>query len=146
MGGGRRGGGGHRSGSSMAGGIRTAAPPTRRASRGPASRGSRAGGGPGMLGVAGAAMFGALAGNALARHLFATGAQPASEADVQEMKKVMDESPCATQFDLYAKCMEANNNNVEACNWTWDYVAKCRVDTMRALEDHEAQRDKPSIF
>eukprot|EP00672_Neobodo_designis_P020928 CAMPEP_0174829092 /NCGR_PEP_ID=MMETSP1114-20130205/1725_1 /TAXON_ID=312471 /ORGANISM="Neobodo designis, Strain CCAP 1951/1" /LENGTH=166 /DNA_ID=CAMNT_0016062835 /DNA_START=53 /DNA_END=553 /DNA_ORIENTATION=- len=147
--GGMRGGGrgGMRRGSSLHGSPRTHAPPTRTATR-PMHTGAaparvphaptRAGNGPGLMGIAGAAVLGSLAGNAIARQMFFSGLQPQSEEELKEMQPAMEISPCALQFDMYAKCMEANNNNVEACQWTWDYVAQCRTETARAVEEEEA--------
>ena len=85
---------------------------------------------PGLLGTMGASMAGSLAGNALANHMFSSAPQPKSPERVEEMKKVMDESPCAVQFDMYAKCMEHNNNQADACQWAWDSVAQCRTKAM----------------
>ena len=82
--------------------------------------------GPGLMGMMGASMAGSLAGNALAHHMFGA-PQPTSSEGVQEMKQVMDQSPCAPQFDMYAKCMEHNNNNADACSWAWDSVSQCRT-------------------
>uniref|UniRef100_A0A7S1LQ21 CHCH domain-containing protein n=1 Tax=Neobodo designis TaxID=312471 RepID=A0A7S1LQ21_NEODS len=87
--------------------------------------------GPGLMGMMGASMAGSLAGNALAHHMFTSAPQPKSADGVQEMKKVMDESPCAVQFDMYAKCMEHNGNNAEACQWAWDSVAQCRTKALQ---------------
>jgi len=81
------------------------------------------------MGTMAAAAGGAMIGNAIGHHMFSA-PQPTSQASVAEMKEVMDQSPCAVQFDMYAKCMEFNNANASACQWAWDSVAQCRTQAM----------------
>jgi hypothetical protein len=77
-----------------------------------------------------AAMGGSMIGNAVAHHMFAA-PQPTSEKGVEEMKEVMQQSPCAVQFDMYAKCMEHNASDAPQCQWAWDSVAQCRTKAMQ---------------
>lgn len=81
-------------------------------------------------------MGGNILGNAAYNSMFRNGEQPTTPQGVHEMKQAMDESPCAVQFDTYAKCMEHNSNDANACNWAWDSVAQCRE---KALSNAQAQ-------
>jgi hypothetical protein len=32
---------------------------------------------------------------------------------------------------MYAKCMEHNSGNADACQWAWDSVSQCRTRAMQ---------------
>jgi hypothetical protein len=138
MGRSRRGSGSGFSKPAAAAPSRPAAPPPHHSAPPPAHH-QQAGGmpamgggrGPGLMGMMGASMVGSMAGNAIANHMFSSAPQPTSEEGVKEMKQVMDESPCAVQFDMYAKCMDHNNADAAACQWAWDSVSQCRTRAMQ---------------
>jgi hypothetical protein len=92
--------------------------------------------GPGLMGTMAAAAGGSILGNAMARQMFDS-PQPTSEKGVKEMKEVMDQSPCAVQFDMYAKCMEHNKDDAAQCQWAWDYVSQCRTNATQQLQQQQ---------
>lgn len=88
---------------------------------------------PGMFGTMAAAMGGSMLGNAVSHRLF-DAPQPTSAGQVEEMKPVMEQSPCAQQFDMYAKCMQFNNDDASKCDYVWNSVSQCRKQAHAAQE------------
>lgn len=93
------------------------------------------GGGPSMMGMMGASMAGSLAGNALAHSMMgghhhgdAAPPAPAPVDTTYAQQAAAGAGVCGPQFEAYAKCVEANGGNVNACLWAWDMVAQCRAN------------------
>lgn len=86
--------------------------------------------GPGLMGTMAASAAGAVAGNALAHHMFGPRNPPATQEDMQMVRNEVADTPCAGQYENFAKCMDANGNNAPACEWAWGMVAQCRQQFM----------------
>jgi hypothetical protein len=92
------------------------------------------GGGPSMMGMMGASMAGSLAGNAIAHQMMGghgeqqapPPAQPAGDANAAYSQAAMQQGACASQYEVYGKCVEANQD-VNNCMWAWDMVSQCRA-------------------
>lgn len=86
------------------------------------------GGGPGLMGTMAASAVGSVAGNAIAHRMFGNSNEQQPQVQQQQpiAQPVQGIDPCKTQFEAYAKCMEASGS-AQSCSWAWDMVSKCRM-------------------
>lgn len=92
--------------------------------------------GPGLLGMMGSTMAGAVAGSVIGHgisHMMFDRSQPVTDPQqMQQVKQAYAEGPCQNNLSVYTKCMEANANNAQACNFAWELFTKCADDQQSA--------------
>eukprot|EP00331_Platyophrya_macrostoma_P026560 CAMPEP_0176439996 /NCGR_PEP_ID=MMETSP0127-20121128/20296_1 /TAXON_ID=938130 /ORGANISM="Platyophrya macrostoma, Strain WH" /LENGTH=173 /DNA_ID=CAMNT_0017824413 /DNA_START=50 /DNA_END=568 /DNA_ORIENTATION=- len=100
------------------------------------------GGGMGFLGTMASVATGSVIGHGISNMLFSKDSPPTEPAQAQAVAQQYGEGACGSQIKSYAKCMEVNGQNAQACNWAWDMFMQCQDQKggMAPLDLQELQK------
>lgn len=84
------------------------------------------GGGMGFMGTVASVAAGSVIGHGVSNMLFSKDTPPTEPAQAQAVAQQHGEGVCGPQIKSYAKCMEANSQNAQSCNWAWDMFMQCQ--------------------